>query len=992
MISISKLPKRLQLSRLMYVLPIFFLFNNIARAQVNYSTFGVEDKDKKFPYTRVSGDPTNTRWYVLPNGLTVILSVNKDQPRIQTLIATKAGSKNDPANNTGLAHYLEHMLFKGTDKFGTQDYLKEKIYLDQIDALYEQYNKTIDPAKRTELYRRIDSISGLASKYSIANEFDKMCQGIGAQGTNAFTSVEQTVYVNDIPSNRIHQWIEIEAERYRNPVLRLFHTELEAVYEEKNISLDNDAEEAYEKLYASLFRAHPYGTQTTIGTVEHLKNPSLVKIREYYNTYYVPNNMAIIMVGDLVPDDVIYMINKHFGYMKNKPVPPFKSPIEYPRGKPDSINVVGPDAAQVMLAWRFSGISDPHSNDALMVRLIDLILSNSKAGLIDLNLVKEQKVLSAGCSPDFMKDYTVHMFRGKPKDGQTLEEVRDLLLAQVEKIKKGEFDEELLKGIIANSMVEEIQNFESNQGVAYALLDAFVTERKWRDVLNTNWEMSHITKKQIVDFANEYYNNGYSVVYKRTGEDTKQDKIEKPHITEVALNRDKSSAFVEDLLNEETDTIYPVFVDFEKSFERGKVGKADLIYKKNERNKLFTLYYVVDMGRLNNKKLPFALDYLQYIGTDKYSASELSMKFYKLACNFGISSGDKRSYVYLNGPDQNFNEALALFEELLATAKPDQAALNDYVGRILKSREDAKLNKRSITAALSSYALYGKVNPRTYTLSNAELKALTATELVGMIKGLTHYKHMVMYYGPESRQNVETALVEKHKMPTDFVATPAAFEFKPASYTGNTVFFTHYEMVQAEISWRHDANIFDISMTPTIRAFNEYFGGGMSSVVFQEIRESRALAYSTYAYYNQATERGKHDILLAYVGTQADKLNEAISAMNELLNNMPDNEESFNQAKWSILSSIEAERINKTEIFFTYLEAMDMGINYDERKMVYEAIQKITYADVKAFQEKNIKGKTWAIAVVGSKDKIKEEDLKKYGELKVLTLEEIFGY
>jgi predicted Zn-dependent peptidase len=969
-------------------LSLLLLLSLGLKAQVNYATYG-KNIHGKYTYTVVSGDPTKSRWYVLPNGLTVILAVNKDQPRVQTLVATKAGSKNDPSDNTGLAHYLEHMLFKGTDKYGSLDFAKEKVYLDQIDALYELYNKTTDDTKRRQIYRQIDSISGLASKYSIANEFDKMCQGIGAQGTNAFTSVEQTVYVNDIPANRIHQWLEIEAERYRNPILRLFHTELEAVYEEKNISLDNDGEEAFEKLYASLFRSHPYGTQTTIGTVEHLKNPSLIKIRNYFNTYYVPNNMAIIMVGDFNPEDVIEMIDKHFSYMQTKPVPAFSFKLEQPRGRPDSISVVGPDAANIMMGWRFDGVS---TKQATMVRLVDLILSNSKAGLIDLNLVKDQKVLSASSSPDFMKDYSVHIFTGKPKEGQSLEEVRNLLLAQLEKIKKGEFDEELLKGIIANNMVEDINKFDNNDGVAYSLLDAFVTDRQWRDVLNINFEMSRIKKQEIIDFVNEYYTNGYSIVYKRTGEDTKQDKIEKPSITEVELNRDKSSQFVIDILEEETDSIHPVYLNFEKDIDRGMVGKAELLYKLNDKNQLFTLYYVVDMGKLNNKKLPFALEYLQYLGTDKFTASELSMKFYKLACNFGISTGEKRSYVYLNGPQQNFNEALALFEDLLMHAKPDASALKDYVGRILKSRSDAKLNKRSVSSALSTYALYGKVNPRTYTLSNAELNAMTASELVTLIKNLCTHKHQIMYFGPESKSNIETALISKHKMPAEFIATPLAYEFKPLTYASNTVFFTHFEMVQAEINWRSGAQVFELSKMPSIRAFNEYFGGGMSSVVFQEIRESRALAYSTYSVYSQATEKGKFDVALAYVGTQADKLNDAITAMNELLNNMPTNEESFNQAKQSILSGIEAERIIKGDVFFSYLGALDMGVNYDYRKMLYEAIQKITFNDVKAFQEQNIKGRKWAIAIVGSKDKIKESDLKKYGELKLVTLEEIFGY
>jgi predicted Zn-dependent peptidase len=249
-----------------------------------------------------------------------------------------------------------------------------------------------------------------------------------------------------------------------------------------------------------------------------------------------------------------------------------------------------------------------------------------------------------------------------------------------------------------------------------------------------------------------------------------------------------------------------------------------------------------------------------------------------------------------------------------------------------------------------------------------------------------------MYYGPEDKVALETTLLAYHKISENIMLTTIPYEFKPLTPVTSQVYFTHYEMVQAEINWRHTADIFDINKAPIIRAYNEYFGGGMSGVVFQEIRESRALAYSTYSVYNQASEKGKNDILIAYVGTQADKMNDAISAMNELLNNMPDNEESFNQAKQSIISSIEAERINKTEVFFAYLEAMDKGIDFDDRKAIYEAIQTIQYKDVKAFQQKNVKGQKWIISVVGSKDKIKMDDLKKYGELHIVTLEEIFGY
>ncbi|HNF72313.1 MAG TPA: insulinase family protein, partial [Chitinophagaceae bacterium] len=280
-------------------------------------------KSGRYEYQMVTNDPMKARYYKLANGLTVILSVNKEKPRIQTIIATKAGSKTDPSDHTGLAHYLEHMLFKGTDRYGSLNWTEEKKYLDQIDSLYEVYNHTSGESKRTEIYHLIDSVSGLAAKYSIANEYDKMMSMIGAQGTNAFTDFEQTAYINDIPSNQIERWLKVEAERFRNPVLRIFHTELEAVYEEKNRGLDDDDEKVYETLFAQLFQKHNYGLQTTIGTIEHLKNPSLKAIREYFYKNYVPNNMCVVMAGDFNPDSVIVKIDQAFSYMKPHPVPEY---------------------------------------------------------------------------------------------------------------------------------------------------------------------------------------------------------------------------------------------------------------------------------------------------------------------------------------------------------------------------------------------------------------------------------------------------------------------------------------------------------------------------------------------------------------------------------------------------------------------------------------------------------------------------------------------
>ena len=379
---------------------------------------------KLYKYESVPSDPLNARIYKLDNGLTVYMTVYKNAPRIQTYIATRAGSKNDPKDATGLAHYLEHMLFKGTDKYGSKDYSKEKIALDKIEALYELYRKTKEDEKLVDIYHQIDSISGYASKFAIANEYDKMLSNIGAKGTNAYTWLEQTVYVNDIPSNQLDKWTTIEAERFRNPVLRLFHTELEAVYEEKNRGLDNDGSKAWEALLAGLFPNNNYGSQTTIGTIEHLKNPSLTEIKKYFNTYYVPNNMAICLSGDFDPEATIKMIDKKFGSWKSKPLPVYVPYVEKPITSPVVKEVIGPDAENVMIGYRFAGIG---SRDADMIMMINKILSNGQAGLIDLNLNQQQKVLEANAFDLECKDYSAHIVSASPKEGQSLEHDRSFV-------------------------------------------------------------------------------------------------------------------------------------------------------------------------------------------------------------------------------------------------------------------------------------------------------------------------------------------------------------------------------------------------------------------------------------------------------------------------------------------------------------------------------------------------------------------------------------
>lgn len=948
-----------------------------------------EAKSGGYTYKYVTNDPTQARFYTLKNGLTVILSPTKKDPRIQAYVATKAGSKTDPATNTGLAHYLEHMLFKGTDKYGSLDWAKEKAELDKIDALYEQYNKSKDELQRRTIYKKIDSISGVASKFAIANEYDKMMSAMGAQGTNAWTSFEETVYTDDVPASALDKYLTVQAERFRNPVLRIFHTELEAVYEEKNRSLDSDNSKVFETLFSTLFQNHNYGKQTTIGTVEHLKNPSLVEIRKYFNTYYVPNNMGIIMSGDFNPDEAIAKIDKAFAYMQNKPVQKYSFQPEVPLTAPVVKEVVGPDAESVAIGFRLPGNKD---KDALLADLVGSILTNGKAGLLDLNLVKKQKLLRAGAFTYILQDHGVLWLNAAPTSGQSLEEVQSLVLNEIENLKKGNFDADLLPSIVNNIKKEKIQETEKYSDRASMLQRAFNAELDWRDQVAYVNSLSKIKKEDVVTFANKYLGNNYVAVLKRKGENKNPQKIEKPAITPVETNADKQSAFVK-MVNDMPNTpSQPVFLDFDKDIQKSKIGKAEVLYVPNTENQLYRLRYRYKIGSLNDLKQPLAAQYIQFLGTDKKSAEDISKEFYKIASSFNVSTGEEYTTVTIEGLQENFDQAVKLYEDLVLNAKPNEDALKALKARLAKSRKDAKANKGAILNGLTNYALYGQKNKFNNTLSDAEINALTAQELVDRMRNLNSYEQTVIYYGPESLKNLTAKLGQLHKVPANFAVAAPLKKFTQQKQTQNQVLFTDYDMVQAETRWIRNTDAYNPANTTMVSVFNNYFGGGMGSIIFQTIRESKALAYSTFGYYVQPQKKEDSYYMMSYVGSQADKFNDAVGAMNQLLTKMPELPANLVLAKTQVKKDIQTERLMQDDIIFRYLAAKQLGLKDDIRKQTYASVDKITMDDVKAFHAANLAGKPYTYALVASEKKVNMDDLKKIGEVKKISLEELFGY
>jgi predicted Zn-dependent peptidase len=967
---------------------------------VSVSTFA----QKVYKFESVPGDPLKTRIYTLDNGLKVYLTVYKDAPRIQTAIAVRTGSKNDPADNTGLSHYLEHVMFKGTSHFGTSDYAMEAPLIQQIEDLFESYRRTSDTTKRKNIYHQIDSVSAIASKYAIANEYDKLLSVIGAKGTNAFTGSEQTVYINDIPSNEIENWLKIESDRFGNPVFRLFHTELETVYEEKNMSLDRDNDKVWEEMNAALFPTHPYGTQTTIGTIEHLKNPSLKRLKQYFNERYAPGNMALVMSGDFDPDKVMPLIDNYFSGLKSQEVKHFVSPVEKPIKKPMTKEVVGPDAENVTIGYRVGGI---HTPDANLLTMASEVLSNGKAGLIDLNLKLAQKVLTADAGSDIQADYSTLELSGRPKEGQTLEQVKDLLLSQIELLKNGEFADWLIPAIINNMKLSEIRQRESNSARALGLAGVFVTEQPYADFVNDIDNLAKITKADIATFAKNNFRDNYVVIYKRTGVDKNVQKVTKPAITPVVMNRDNESQFLKDIMAAKVDDIKPVFIDYQKDIQRVKTSKGiDVLYVPNSENSTFTLTYYFAMGSQNDLKLATAVNYLAYLGTSKYTPEQLKQEFYKLACSYSVSVTNDEINIILSGLSDNMRKAVRLLEDLLGDAQPNKEALDNLVADILKTRDDSKLNKNVIRQALTAYGTFGPKSPFTNILSEKELKAITGEELVALIHNLSSYKHEILYYGPiEKPVSMErktentfkesdfTGMLDKlHRTPAELKNVPARVKYLQLNTDETKVFAVDYTMKQVDIVLHSKSAPFNPEEIPLTRMFNEYFGGGMNSIVFQEIREAKALAYSSMAAYRAPNYPDENNVIFGFVGTQNDKMPEALKAMFALFNNMPESEKSFSGAREAILNQISTERITKGRILTNYMGARRMGYNHDIRSDVFEQIPGMKFADINAFEQKYMKDKKFSILVVGNTKKLDLPALESYGKVTFLTLQDVFGY
>ncbi len=932
------------------------------------------------------GDLLGATVHRLSNGLTVYLSVNRTKPRITSWIAVRAGSKHDPADATGLAHYLEHMLFKGSQRLGTLDYRKEKVQLDRIVALYDRRFTTTDPIIREQLYQEIDRANAAAGKFAIPNELDKLYNQLGFDGVNAFTMDEGTVYVCDFPRNRAQVWATLEADRFSSPVFRLFPGELETVYEEKNRSLDHPERALSEGLALAMFPGHPYGTQPTLGTVEHLKNPSLTRVRAYYQAHYVPNNMCVALAGDFERAAMLALLERTLGAWKPAVVPETGTFDLAPVAGTKRLLLKFEAEEKVVIAWRAPKALDP---DMEALTVLDMIMDNAAAGIINLKLVQQQKVKSAGSWNDLQNDAGVWVAWAVPKAGQTLEQAEALLLGVVDDVKAGRFEESDIRAVITNFEVGEKRELESDENRVSRMAFSYLRFEEWERSSRWIARLRAVTKADVVRAANRYLGPDRVIAFRRSGKPDLP-SIAKPKLTQLDLDPAKSSAFFRELVGMPSTPIAPRWVASGSDFTVSDRPFGRLYAAPNRENDVFTLTVGIGVGTRDRKELGAAYDLLELAGAGALNAAAFRKALFALGVSLSYGVGERTTTVGLAGLEANLEPALRLVFEQIAKPAIEPGTLDTMVQVAIGAHADNKKNPQYVFQALREFADRGAESPVLLELSDRELKSLRQDRLTALAREVWAYPQDLRYAGTRSADELSALYarlapkVTKPRLPKRGVAY-----LKPPK---TKVLFVHREMVQARVVMSASDGVYDHAKQADYEFYNGTMGGSMSSIIFQEIREARALAYAAGGGYGAGARKGDENRVLASLGTQADKTIEATTLLVELVRKPPLSPERFAETKQAVL---EGYRTNP----LAFRAVPDAVFGWEEKGLPAEDPRPNTYArcgtytldDLKAFATRF--GPTpFTLCVMGSRDRVDIGKLRELGEFEEVPLDTIFPY
>lgn len=937
--------------------------------------------------TTYAQDNLKVETFYLDNGLKVVLCEEHSAPIIHGTVYVHAGSKNDPLDATGMAHYFEHIMFKGTDKIGTIDWEKEKVYLDSIDIMYDKLHDTDIPKERQKIQQKINELSIASTDYAIPNEVDLILTKMGGDGLNAGTAYDQTMYYNFFPSNQLEKWMDVYVERFRYPVFRLFQSELETVYEEKNMYSDDMMNAFSEAMFKECFGEHPYG-RPVIGLTEHLKNPQTSKMREFFNTYYVANNMTLILVGDLNIDEVKPLVEEKFSAWERKELPKepdFKVPaLDEKVVKKEKLTPVK------MGAVLYKGINNSHE-DLAALNVLSYIISNESTGIFD-ELMLNNKLLAAMFTPLPLEDHGAIVMMYVPKLlGQSHEKAETILFEALDKVKSGNFSDELFEAAKTTILKEMIEGTEGIGNIAETFLELEWRGMSYQDYLNESEVIKNLTKEDIVEIANKYITDNYTALRSGMGF-PKKDKVDKPNWKPVDVkNTELKSEFAKSIENKHVSQVKPQVIEYGKDVVIEKANDAFTIYSnKNPYNNIFSLKINYNYGLIDNPDLAKSADLLTLLGTETMTFEELELELQRMGAMIYFNVSDGVSSLTISGFDEHFEEIMAICEDKIFNTKFEKEKMDLMIETQKMETQTDKTSSDTWSNALFQYVLYGENSIYLNKTDIKEWAKQDEEEILGSIRDILNYGGTIEFTGNVDTKTVINSL-NAHNLIKDNAIKAEKKIKERNTFDENMVYFIHNsDFRQSKIDIYVPGEKLNHKEAAQCDVFNKYFGTDMFSIVFQEIRELRSLGYAAYSYYQHDKMNRIPGNLYAFLGTQSDKTNEAVEEMCKLILDMPEKTEKFSTSKNALILSNAADYITPRDIPASVISWTDMGFDHDPRIETTNFIKETSFDDIYKFYQSKIQNRPVIIMITGNEKEIDLKALEKFGKVQKLKFKQIY--
>ena len=927
----------------------------------------------------------------LSNGMTVWLNEDHSQPKVFGAVVVKAGAKDCP--NTGIAHYFEHIMFKGTDRIGTTDYAAEKPWLDSISAQYDLLSQTKDETTRTRIQKHINELSIKAADYVIPNEYSRLISKYGGSSLNAGTGQDLTYYHNSFLPQFMEQWCWLNSERLMTPVFRGFQGELENVYEEKNRAAD-DMGDVQDKIFKAVFKTQPYA-YPVLGSTENLKNPRLSDMAAFFKKYYVASNMCLILCGDIRPDAaLVTLLEKTFGRVQTGPVPERrKSPMPaIEAGDRQQIKLPIPLIGAEALVFK---APTEYEADANALDLANMLLYNGKAGLLD-SLTNEHKVLVSAAMTAGLDDAAGSAIIVVPNLFGKMKKAEGRVLEQVQQVMDGNFSEEQVEILKQQMLMDAQRELETISSRSQRMVMTFSKGRSWQDVLDKIEGIRRLTKADVVAAARKYYGGNYITLSKKYGTPQKE-TLKQPGYKPVSpKNLDAKSAFALQLEQIPVKDMAVRTVDFGQDIEIKPLNNhVTLYYKDNPVNDVFTFTLRYKDGELHTPALSVLGSCLSQLGTDSLNRQQLGQAWQRIGATMEVVPGDVAFSINLTGPDKQLVPALRLLAHFLRSAKGDQKALKDAKDEDRIDRKSFGKQKDDVLRPAIHRIAYGERSSYLKQLSRKEVKALKNEDLMALFRELQQYDCELFYCG---RQPIEyVAAQAQQALPLSQCTKPQADTFRPfLQYDEPVVYFYHVPKSRQNYIVSYDA----IGALPTqeervkFKLWDEYFGGGMSSVLFQNVREFRSLAYATGGSAFTTSLAQHSDASQGYVtvtGTQADKTLEALSTVDSLLRQLPMKENNLEAARQSVLNDIQNNYPTFRTLGKYVANQLRDGYVSDPNTGIARGIPSVTSQDIMQFHQKHVtsnKNRIWI--VIGDRKLTDMKALARYGKVVELRKEDVY--